>query len=96
MNPRTGEILGADIMLEWIYITKRIQSGELFESSALFLEDDHPMEAHYCSASAMMQSNNLFGQAAVEAMDLDEASKERLIRESLRRLVLHEVGHTLV
>ena len=43
----------------------------------------------------MMQSNNIFGQAAVEAMDLDEASKERLIRESLRRLVLHEVGHTL-
>ena len=53
------------------------------------------MDEHYCSAAAMMQSNNLFGQAAVEAMDLDEASKERLIRESLRRLVLHEVGHTL-
>ena len=42
-----------------------------------------------------MQSNNLFGQAAVEAMDLGQASKERLIRESLKRLVLHEVGHTL-
>ena len=25
VNPRTGEILGADIMLEWIYITKRIK-----------------------------------------------------------------------
>ena len=69
-------------MLEWIYITKRIQSGELFESSALFLDDDHPMDEHYCSAAAIMQSNNLFGQAAVEAMDLDEAEKERLIRES--------------
>ena len=31
----------------------------------------------------------------IDAMDLGEESKERLIRESLRRLVLHEVGHTL-
>jgi len=95
VNPRTGEILGADIMLEWIYITKRIQSGELFESSALFLKDDDIMDEYFCSAAAMMQSNNLFGQAAVEAMDLDQASEDRLIRESLKRLVLHEVGHTL-
>ena len=95
VNPRTGEILGADIMLEWIYITKRISSGELFEHSALFLDEENPMDEHYCSASAMMQANNLFGQAAVDAMDLSEASKDRLIRESLRRLVLHEVGHTL-
>lgn len=95
VNPRTGEILGADIMLEWVYITKRIQSGELFEHTALFQEDENPMDPHYCSASVMMQSNNLFGQAAVEAMGLNEASNDRLIRESLRRLVLHEVGHTL-
>ena len=95
VNPRTGQILGADIMLEWIYITKRITQGELFESSALFLEDENPMDAHFCSASAMLQSNNLFAESAIDAMDLGEASKERLIRESLRRLVLHEVGHTL-
>ena len=30
VNPRTGEILGADIMLEWTYITNRIFSDELF------------------------------------------------------------------
>jgi hypothetical protein len=95
VNPRTGQILGADIMLEWVYITKRIQQGELFESTALFLDEENPMDAHYCSASALMQSNNLFAQNAVDAMELSEASKETLIRESLRRLVLHEVGHTL-
>jgi hypothetical protein len=95
VNPKTGEILGADIMLEWVYITKRIQEGELFENTGLFLEEENPMDAHYCSASALMQSNNLFAQSAVDAMELSEASKETLIRESLRRLVLHEVGHTL-
>ena len=95
VNPRTGQILGADIMLEWVYITKRIQQGELFENTALFLDEENPMDAHYCSASALMQSNNLFAQNAVDAMELSDASKETLIRESLRRLVLHEVGHTL-
>ena len=95
VNPKTGQILGADIMLEWIYITKRIQQGELFENTALFLEQDNPMDEHYCSASALMQSNNLFAHNAVDALELSEASKETLIRESLRRLVLHEVGHTL-
>ena len=32
VNPRTGEILGADIMLEWTYITNRIRSDELFNN----------------------------------------------------------------
>ncbi len=95
VNPKTGEILGADIMLEWVYITKRIQQGELFENTGLFLDEENPMDAHYCSASALMQSNNLFAHSAVEAMELSEAAKETLVRESLRRLVLHEVGHTL-
>ena len=95
VNPRTGQILGADIMLEWIYITKRIQQGELFEHTSLFLDEENPMDEHYCSASALMQSNNLFAHSAVDAMELSQASKETLIRESLRRLVLHEVGHTL-
>ena len=95
VNPKTGEILGADIMLEWVYITKRIQQGELFENTGLLLDEENPMDAHYCSASALMQSNNLFAHSAVDAMELSEAAKETLVREALRRLVLHEVGHTL-
>ena len=31
-NPRTGEILGADIMLEWIYLTNRVRYSEIFEN----------------------------------------------------------------
>ena len=33
VNPKTGEILGADIMLEWTYITNRIVADELFNES---------------------------------------------------------------
>ncbi len=31
VNPRTGQILGADIMLEFIFVTNRIHQSELFE-----------------------------------------------------------------
>jgi hypothetical protein len=95
VNPRTGQILGADIMLEWVYITKRMKQAELFEQTALFSDEEDAVEEHYCSASAWMQSNNLFAQSAVDALELSQAAKKALIRESLKRLVIHEVGHTL-
>ena len=34
VNPRTGEILGADIMLEWTYITNRIYQDNLFNDKS--------------------------------------------------------------
>lgn len=95
VNPRTGQIMGADIMLEWVYITKRIRQGELFEHAGLLSEEVDSINGHYCSASSLMHSNNLFAQSAVDALDLSPRRKEDLLRESIKRLVLHEVGHTL-
>lgn len=95
VNPRTGQIMGADIMLEWTYITKRIKQGQLFESVGLPSEEAHSTTDHYCSASSLMQSNNLFAQSAIDALELPSEHKEDLLRESIKRLVLHEVGHTL-
>ena len=34
-NPRTGQILGADIMLEWVFVTNRIQQDKLFDVAAM-------------------------------------------------------------
>ena len=31
VNPRTGEILGADIMLEYVFVTNRLVAEKLFE-----------------------------------------------------------------
>jgi hypothetical protein len=95
VNPRTGQIMGADIMLEWVYITKRIKQGELFQETGFSSEGVHATESHYCSASSLMQSNNLFAQNAIDVLELSSQRKEDLLRESIKRLVLHEVGHTL-
>lgn len=98
VNPRTGQILGADIMLEYVYILGRIRQEKMFEQAGLgiiedpfHMEDDH----HFCSAGVMMQEDVFFGNTALSLIDLDGIEKDKFMRESIQRLVLHEVGHTL-
>ena len=88
VNPRTGEILGADIMLEWSYITNRIVADELFNES-------HQGDNHLCSASKVQQIENSFGLNYIKNMNLSDELEKELVKQSLYRLVLHEVGHTL-
>jgi len=87
VNPRTGEILGADIMLEWSYITNRIVADDLF--------NDNKEDKNCCSASQYQQIENSFGLNYIKNMNLGEEMEEELVKQSLYRLVLHEVGHTL-
>ena len=87
VNPRTGEILGADIMLEWTYITNRIFSDELFN------ERSHA--GHNCDAAHFQQVEKSLGINYIKNMNLSEELKDELVKQSLYRLVLHEVGHTL-
>ena len=87
VNPRTGEILGADIMLEWTYITNRIFSDELFN------ERSHA--GHNCDAAHFQQVEKSLGINYIKNMNLSEELEDELVKQSLYRLVLHEVGHTL-
>ncbi|MGC6428875.1 MAG: zinc-dependent metalloprotease [Flavobacteriales bacterium] len=89
VNPRTGEILGADIMLEWVYITNRILTDELFNDSED--QQNHQM----CNAASHQQIENQFGLNYIKSFNLSEELEKELIKQSLYRLVLHEVGHTL-
>ena len=87
-NPRTGEILGADIMLEWIYLTNRVRYSEIFETQKISQDD-------FCHYSDIKQQNRIFGKIASEALNLDNNDLNRLYEEDLYQLILHEVGHTL-
>ena len=87
-NPRTGEILGADIMLEWIYLTNRIRYSEIFESQS---STNH----EFCQYSYLKHQDRLFGKMASETLGLSEDQISRLYEEDLYQLILHEVGHTL-
>ncbi len=97
-NPRTGEILGADIMLEYSYVTKRMLTKKLFDELGLAGEtgaDTHAFDPHACNACSSARHGLLFGQTILRLQQVDRIEVDRLIKESLYYLALHEVGHTL-
>ncbi len=98
VNPRTGEILGADIMLEWTYITNRIYQDNLFNenSTATFPYisfGDHSY--HDCNVAHFQSIENNLALNYFETLNLSDEIKNDFLKQSLYRLVLHEVGHTL-
>ena len=81
VNPRTGEIIGADIMLEWVYATNRLTIEDIFSSSHGSMT---------CSVGNLMQEGNMMGYLT----STNEEDPE-ILKQSIIRLTLHEVGHTL-
>lgn len=93
VNPRTGQILGADIMLEYVYFTNRVKYEQLHRTFDLEKSIDPDQT---CLAGAYLHQGNLFGMTALGAIDdFSQLEQHRLIYESLVKLTLHEVGHTL-
>jgi hypothetical protein len=93
-DPRTGQILGADIMLEHRVIAANLREAQVFgppESFELMTGDDPTR----CFASLHAHREMLFTNAALEALGADTAEKQRLLEEFIHFLVLHEIGHTL-
>jgi len=115
VNPRTGQILGADIMLEHVFLTNRIRYSRLLtgqtagaearerENGLAGLAPRHRGgRAHVhvgCDCASLMQEGSFLGRMMLRAapvpVDFRLASEERLLREGLSRLILHEIGHTL-
>ncbi|HYG16494.1 MAG TPA: DUF5117 domain-containing protein, partial [Bacteroidia bacterium] len=101
VNPRTGQILGADIMLEYIYVTNRMRQEKLFSTAGLEHlllsgeELEFPVNGNYCDAGMHMHHNTMFGLCGMMAMDASQEKKDEFLHQSLYYLVLHEMGHTL-
>ena len=94
-NPRTGQILGADIMLEFAFLTNRLRVQDLLQpdDASLYLAG-----AKYCTAAQGMQADAIFAQQAMlNGADPQTQQKlsEQLTRDSIYFLILHEIGHTL-
>lgn len=96
VNPRTGQILGADIMLEWVFFSSRMREEDIFtEDSAMKERLNEAMNGTYCTFGHHMQQNNQFGMSALRVMDVPEEEFSEFQKEALTMLILHEVGHTL-
>ena len=103
-NPRTGEIIGADIMLEFVHFTNRVFYNKLVgdASKNMDLENDIYSNEYseydnkfFCSMGFLMHENQLFGKTFLEINDASEYDLDRIEKEGLKSLIMHEVGHTL-
>ena len=93
VNPRTGQILGADIMLEYVYFTNRVKYEKIYDT---FASDFLTPNERECFAGRFLQQGNMFGMMTMgEISNYSNLEQHRIIYESLVKLTLHEVGHTL-
>lgn len=98
VNPKTGEIMGADIMLEFVHFTNRVFFDKVFNLSATTIEnnpnslnDNHKL----CSLGHIIQESTMFGQSFLTSNTASDLEMVRMKKESMLALIMHEVGHTL-
>lgn len=95
VNPRTGQILGADIMLEWVFFSNRYRQENLYTEAAISSDMvDDAMNPEYCSFGNHMQQNNMFAMSALQVMGYPDEDLEGFQHEAMTMLILHELGHT--
>jgi hypothetical protein len=88
-NPRTGQVLGADVMLEYDFILNRLRQTRVVPAAAG--ADGNTL---LCSAGHAIQHGRMLGRALAGAVNIGSELEEKMLRESMYYLVLHEVGHT--
>ncbi len=95
-NPRTGQILGADIMLEDIYVSNRVRSESIFKPNepSITSLNQRGLSARHCMAGFNIAHGNALARVSATVLG-DETLMGRMVQESLYELTLHEVGHTL-
>ena len=107
VNPRTGEILGSDIMLEYVHFTNRVYYERIFKNAAaseftaeteeeekikFFQNKNHHL---YCSKGHLMHENTLFGKNVLAASGASDLEMEGMKEQGMKSLIMHEIGHTL-
>lgn len=100
VNPRTGQILGADIMLEYFTLSNSLRSEKLMGTgSSLYPRHPEWMQRQrsstYCEAAEYAHENLLFGNVALKGMGGSKLEESKMVEEFLHFLILHEMGHTL-
>ncbi|MEO0550947.1 MAG: zinc-dependent metalloprotease [Pseudomonadota bacterium] len=97
-NPRTGEIIGADIMLEYIYLTNRMRYAEMYDTVGMPAIEETPFSHRHgasCNFASHLQAEMMSARAMLGAQGASAEQMGDLVEQELYYLVLHEIGHTL-
>ncbi|MEM5479213.1 zinc-dependent metalloprotease [Pseudoalteromonas fuliginea] len=91
-NPLTGEILGSDIMLEFVFMKNRWIYDTLFTQGTMSHGEATNTGELNCSLGHEIQQNLMLAKGLASGEKIED---KEMLRQGLTQLVLHEVGHTL-
>ena len=101
VNPKTGQILGADITIEWRAgsinpVLYDLFNTEQSEQNAV-LQQYLNKDGQFCTLADELKAQLMAGYTIADAADggLSESEVMQIHKQFLTYLVLHEMGHTL-
>lgn len=98
VNPKTGQILGADITIEWYSGSATPNTEELFTPKVAADLKFPGMESHdyaTCTLGSELKAQLVSGMTALDAAGADGKELGEMHRQFLTYLIMHEMGHTL-
>ena len=95
VNPRTGEILGADIMLEFTALNWSRYEETFDLGSHLSCSSQGEDDTHRCRLGHELSMTEKFGEVVGTMLDYDSILRSKLRTEYIHYLIIHEIGHTL-
>lgn len=94
VNPKTGQILGSDIMLEFVHFTNRVFYDKMYSSDTSDLEVNTP-DTQACTFAQGMHEDLMYARTRTLVSGGSDLELERIKKEAMMGLIMHEVGHTL-
>lgn len=103
INPKTGQTVGGDIVIEWASASATPIIDELYGGPTPNNAYDRRMQSMtnlagsetMCSLSGELREQFLTGLTALEANDATEPQMREMHKQFLYYLIMHEMGHTL-
>ena len=98
VNPRTGQILGTDITVEWFSGSATPINDELFNGASFNNQDlqiPHLNTKDYCNLANELKAQYTAGLTTLELNGASESEIKEMHKQFLNYLIMHEMGHTL-
>ena len=93
-NPLTGQILGSDIMLEFVFMKNRWVYDTLYsQGAASLVGNDSSSPDLYCSAGHLMHNSLLSAKTMLSAAGASKSEMKKLSEQALSYLILHKFSN---
>ena len=91
VNPRTGQILGADITIDYGMFSGPSSLEDLLDLNTQFEHHDHSQ----CNIGSGLAMQYGAATTMLEARNVDDGELGKMIKQFMTFLILHEMGHTM-